>query len=465
MEIQFFGAAQDVTGSMHHLTVDGENILLECGLYQGRRKEAFERNQNFPFDPESIHTMVLSHAHIDHSGNIPQLVKKGFKGNIYCTQATQDLVSVMLKDSAHIQEKDVEFVNKRHQKKGLPLIEPLYNMEDAEKCLNQFTGIEYNRSVRISPKIQVTFRDAGHILGSAVVLLDISENGKTTRIGFTGDLGRPHLPIIRDPQPMDGVDIYITESTYGNRNHEPFIDMKTSVREVVNKTVQRGGKIIVPSFSVGRTQEIVYVLHELFNEGSLPEIPIYVDSPLSVNVTEVFRRHPECFDKETSQEFLSNDQDPFGFYRLRYIRNVEESKKLNTSNESCMIISASGMCEAGRILHHLANNISDPKNTVLVVGFMAVNTLGRRIVERQPEVKIFGDMIPLKAEVAIMNGFSAHADKNGLISYFQNLDKERLRQVFIVHGEPDQSRELGETIQSTGFKNVAIPVRGEKFTI
>ncbi len=465
MEIQFWGAAQAVTGSMHLLTVDGEKLLLECGLYQGRRKEAFERNQNFPFDPESIHTMVLSHAHIDHSGNIPQLVKKGFKGNIYCTHATQDLAGVMLRDSAHIQEKDVEFVNKRHRKKGLPLVEPLYVMEDAEKCSSQFVGVGYNRPIQLTPKIQVTFLDAGHILGSAVVILDIAENGKTTRIGFTGDLGRPRLPIIRDPQPMDGVDIYITESTYGNRNHEPFEDMKTRVREVVNKTVQRGGKIIVPSFSVGRTQELVYVLHELFNEGTLPEIPIYVDSPLSVNITEVFRLHPECYDRETWEEFLSNHQDPFGFYRLRYIRNVEESKKLNTSNESCMIISASGMCEAGRILHHLANNISDPKNTVLIVGFMAENTLGRRIVERQPEVKIFGDPVALKAEVAIMNGFSAHADKNGLLSYFQNLDKDRLRQVFIVHGEPDQSKELAGSIQATGFKEVSVPIRGEKFTI
>ena len=465
MEIQFFGAAQTVTGSMHLLTVNGENVLLECGLYQGRRKEAFERNQNFPFEPESIHTMVLSHAHIDHSGNIPQLVKKGFTGNIFCTHATQDLAGVMLRDSAHIQEKDVEFVNKRHRKERLSLIEPLYVMEDAEKCSSQFVGIGYNRPIHISPKIQVTFLDAGHILGSAVVLLDIAENGKTTRIGFTGDLGRPHLPIIRDPQPMDGVDIYITESTYANRNHEPFKDMKIRVREVIHKTVQRGGKIIVPSFSVGRTQELVYVLHELFNEGTLPEIPIYVDSPLSVNVTEVFRMHQECFDKETREAFLSNHQDPFGFYRLRYIRNVEESKKLNTSNEPCMIISASGMCEAGRILHHLANNISDPKNTVLVVGFMAENTLGRRIVERQPVVNIFGEPVPLRAEVAILNGFSAHADKNGLQSYFQSLDKDRLRQVFIVHGEPDQSKELAETIRSTGFKEVAVPVRGEKFTI
>jgi metallo-beta-lactamase family protein len=465
MEIQFLGAAQAVTGSMHLLNVNGEHILLECGLYQGRRQEAFERNQNFPFDPASISAMVLSHAHIDHSGNIPQLIKKGFTGNIYCTHATQDLASVMLRDSAHIQEKDTEFVNKRHKEKGKQLVEPLYIMEDAERCMSQFIGIGYDRPFTISPKVQVTFRDAGHILGSAVVLLDITENGKTTRIGFTGDLGRSKLPIIRDPQPMEDVDIYITESTYGNRTHEPFQDMKTKVRETVNQTVQRGGKIIVPSFSVGRTQELVYVLHELFNEGTLPEIPIYVDSPLSVNITEVFRLHPECFDKETKAEFLSNHQDPFGFYRLRYIRHVEESKKLNTINEPCMIISASGMCEAGRILHHLKNNVTDPKNTVLTVGFMAENTLGRRIVEKQPQIKVFGDEIPLKAEVVIMEGFSAHADKDELMTYFRHLNQKRLRHVFIVHGEPNQSKALAETIQSTGFKEVTVPVRGEKFTI
>jgi len=462
MDIQFLGGARSVTGSMHLLTVNGEKILLDCGLFQGRRQESFERNRNLPFDPTSITAMVLSHAHIDHSGNIPQLTKQGFTGNIYCTHATQDLTRVMLRDSAHIQEKDAEFVNKRHRKKGLPLVYPLYTMRDAEKCMNHFIGIGYNRPFSISPNIRLTLLDAGHILGSAIVVLDVGENGRSLRITFTGDLGRKNLPVIRDPVQLDETDIYITESTYGNRVHEPVEDMKNRLRQVVSDTVDRGGKIIVPAFSLGKTQELVYFLHELFNEGSLPEIPIFVDSPLSVNVTEVFRLHPECFDEETRSLFLSNHQDPFGFHRLRYIRHVEESKELNTLSEPCIIVSASGMCESGRILHHLANHIPDSKNTLLIVGFMAENTLGKRLVERKPEVKIFGDEIPLKAQVVIMNGFSAHADKNELLAYFEGLKTRRLRHVFIVHGELEQSEALAAGIREKGFDQVNVPERGER---
>jgi len=465
MNIQFFGAARSVTGSMHLLTINGERILLECGLFQGRRQEAFERNQNFPFDPASVDALVLSHAHIDHSGNIPQLVKQGFDGNIFCTHATEDLSGIMLRDSAHIQEKDTEFVNKRHKKKGLPPVHPLYTTEDVEKSMSHFVGIGYNRPFWISKNVQVTFFDAGHILGSAIVRLDIKENGHSLRIIFTGDLGRKNLPIIKDPVQLDETDIYITESTYGDRLHDPIQDMKKAVREVVADTVNKGGKIIVPSFSLGRTQELVYLLHELFNEGALPEIPIFVDSPLSVNVTEVFRLHPECFDDETRKEFLSNHQDPFGFYRLRYIRNVEESKELNSFDKPCIVISASGMCEAGRILHHLANNIPDPKNTVLIVGFMAENTLGRRLVERRPVVKIFGEEVPLRAKVVTMNGFSAHADKNELLEYFNGLKKNRLQHVFVVHGEESQAEALAEAIRETGITQVTVPSRGDKVEI
>lgn len=465
MDIQFLGAVQTVTGSMHLLTANGEKILLECGLYQGKRQQAFERNSNFPFDPASINAMILSHAHIDHCGNIPQLVRKSFRGNIFCTHATMDLASVMLRDSAYIQEKDVEYVNKRHRAKGLPLVQPLYTIKDAEKCLNHFVGIGYNRAFWISRNIQLTFLDAGHILGSAIVVLDVEENGRSLRITFTGDLGRKNLPIIRDPVQLDETDIFITESTYGNRIHDPVEDMKSTLCEVVSSTVSRGGKIIVPSFSVGRTQELVYVLHELFNEGALPEIPIFVDSPLSVNVTEIFRLHQECFDRETREEFISNHQDPFGFYRLRYIRHVEESKKLNTLNEPCIIISASGMCEAGRILHHLANNIPHPKNTILIVGFMAENTLGKRLVERRSEVKIFGEEVPLKAQVVIMNGFSAHADKNELMTYFNGLKKERLRRIFVVHGEPDQSEALASAFREKEICEVTAPQPEQKINL
>ncbi|MBN2414393.1 MBL fold metallo-hydrolase [bacterium] len=464
-DIQFLGAARTVTGSMHLLTVNGTTILLECGLYQGRRKEAFERNRTLPFDPASIDMMVLSHAHIDHSGNIPQLVKQGFTGNIYCTHATHDLVSIMLRDSAHIQEKDAEFVNKKHREKGLPEIEPLYVMADAEQCMGQFVGIGYDRPLPISPEVTLRFLDAGHILGSAIVVLEIREDDGTKILTFTGDLGRKHLPVIKDPVQVKETDYFITESTYGDRTHKPVVDMKEDVRQVVDETIARGGKIIVPSFSVGRTQELVYVLHELFNEKALPEIPIYVDSPLSVNITEAFRLHPECFDKETREKFLNNNQDPFGFYRLRYIRHVEDSRLLNDSTEPCMIISASGMCEAGRILHHLRNNIQNSKNTVLIVGFMAENTLGRRIAERQPLVHIFGEEIPLKAQVTILDGFSAHAGQDELLTYFLGLNRNRLKKVFIVHGEPESAEHLAGKIRESGFAAVEIPQQGQKYTL
>jgi metallo-beta-lactamase family protein len=465
MEIQFFGAAKSVTGSMHLITVNKEKYLLDCGLFQGKRQEAFQRNQNLPFDPASVKAVILSHAHIDHCGNIPQLIKQGFSGEIFCTHATQDLVSIMLRDSAYIQKKDTEFVNKLHKKKGLPPITPIYTLKDVENCINHFIGIGYNRQFHISQDVQITFLDAGHILGSAITILDAKENGQTLRITFTGDLGRKNLPVIRDPVQIRETDIFITESTYGDRLHKPIEDMKSILHDVVTETVKRNGKIIVPSFSLGRTQELVYFLHELFNEGTLPEIPIYVDSPLSVNVTEVFRLHPECFDQETHDEFLLNHQDPFGFYRLRYIRNTEESKKLNTSTEPCMIISASGMCEAGRILHHLRNNISDPRNTILIVGYMAANTLGRRIVERKDKIKIFGEKISMKANVVIMNGLSAHADRDELMTYFNGLLKERLRHVFVVHGEPNQSEALARAIRDQGINRVTVPDRNQRFEL
>jgi len=465
VDIQFFGAVQSVTGSMHVVSVNGKKILLECGLFQGSRQKAFEKNQHLPFDPASIHCMVLSHAHIDHSGNIPQLVKQGFEGNIFCTHATQDLVGVMLRDSAYIQEKDADFVNKRHRKKGLPPVKPLYTIEDTEKCLSQFIGIGYDRPFPISENVRLTFLDAGHIIGSAIVVLDIQENGRSLRLAFTGDLGRKNLPIIKNPVLLNETDIFISESTYGNRIHEPIQNMKGTLRKVVQTTVERGGKIIVPAFSLGRTQELIYFLHELFSEGSLPEIPIFVDSPLSVNVTEIFRLHPECFDRETRSKFISNHEDPFGFQRLRYIRNVEESKKLNTLNEPCIIISASGMCEAGRILHHLIHTIPDSKNTILIVGYMAENTLGKRLVERRPVVKIFGEEVALNAQVVIMNGFSSHADKNELLEYFNHLKKERLQHVFVVHGEPEPAEAFCNAIKETGFQHVTAPSEGDRVEI
>ncbi len=462
MHIQFYGSVREVTGSMHLLTVAGRRVLLECGLYQGRRQEAIEKNRRFPFDPASVDALVLSHAHIDHSGNIPQLVKQGFAGNIYCTHATHDLAAIMLRDSAHIQKKDAEFLNKRAKRNGKAPITPLYVMEDTEKALDQFVGMGYGRPFFVTPEVQVTFFDAGHILGSALVQLDVKENGRSGRILFTGDLGRKNLPVIRDPVQLSETDVFITESTYGNKLHDSIADMKEKLRDVVAATVQRGGKIVVPAFSVGRTQEIVYFLHMLFDEKALPEIPIFVDSPLSINATDVFRMHAECFDKETREKFLDNREDPFGFYRLQYVRTAEESKKLNEDPRPCVIISASGMCETGRILHHLAHTVPDPKNTVLVVSFMAANTLGRRIVERQPVLKIFGETYPLRAQVAILNGFSAHADRNELMGYVGGLDKKRLKQIFVIHGEAEQSEALVSGLRDRGIHNAMIPVEGEK---
>jgi metallo-beta-lactamase family protein len=465
MEIQFYGSVREVTGSMHLLTIAGKRILLECGLYQGKRDVAVEKNRNFPFDPASVDALVLSHAHIDHSGNIPQLAKQGFKGNIHCTHATHDLCSIMLRDSAHIQEKDAEFWNKQARRKGRLPISPLYGMADAEKALRQFVGVGYQRPFAVTPDVQVTFFEAGHILGSALVQVDVRENGRSGRILFTGDLGRRGLPVIKDPVQLNSTDVYITESTYGNKRHDAIGDMKTKLADVVNGTVKRGGKIIIPSFSVGRTQELVYFLHMLFDEKAVPEIPIFVDSPLSINATEVFRMHAELFDGETKEKFLDNREDPFGFSLLRYIKTPEESKALNRIDGSCVIISASGMCETGRILHHLANSVEDPKNTVLVVSYMAANTLGRRIVERQPSIRIFGEEHPLRCQVSILNGFSAHADRDELIGYFGGLDRKRLKQVFVIHGETEQSEALLSGIREKGMDRAVIPVEGEKNTL
>jgi len=457
--IHFLGAVRTVTGSMLVVEADGRRVLVDCGLFQGRRQEAEERNRTLPFDPRSLDAMILTHAHIDHSGNIPTLVKSGFEGNIFCTAATRDLCSVMLRDSAHVQQKDAEFVNKKHARKGLPPVQPLYSVEDATRAMAQFVAVGYERRFFVTKGVTARFRQAGHILGSASVELEVHTPTRTVRIGFTGDLGRKDAPILRDPVPVENVDILVCESTYGARLHDPYDKAADQLAEVVNRTVARRGKIIVPAFSVGRTQELIYFLHILMEGGRIPEIPIYVDSPLSVNVTEVFRMHPECYDRETL-EFLDRHEDPFGFRRLRYIRDVEESKALNVTREPCMIISASGMCEAGRILHHLANNIENERNTILIVGYMAQNTLGRKLVERWQEVKIFGEPYRLKAEVVVLNAFSAHADRDELTAYLEAL-APRPERVFLVHGEEDQTLGLVEHLQHRGFENVEAPHQGE----
>jgi metallo-beta-lactamase family protein len=446
---------------MHLLTANGSRILLDCGLYQGRRAEAFERNRNFPFDASTINAVVLSHAHIDHAGNLPNLVRSGFTRSIYATSATRDLCGVMLYDSAYLQERDAQYVNKQHAKRKEPSIEPIYTSADVEQTMAQMVGVRYRQKIEVADGISITFVDAGHVLGSAVTLIEVQENGMTTTLGFSGDLGRKNMPILRDPEPIGDVEIWISESTYGGRVHEPISGMEQRLLEVIQRTIDRHGKVIVPAFSVGKTQELLYVLFTLNDSGRLPSIPIFVDSPLSVNTTEVFRSHPECFDKETLTYILANE-DPFGFGRLKYIKRVDESKKLNDINDSCIIIASSGMCEAGRILHHLANNVQNPRNTVLVVGFMAEHTLGRRIVERQPELKIFGDLYPLKSEVAILNAFSAHAGQDELVNYAQTMDKSKLKNMFLVHGEVAQAQELSRKLSEAGYGNISIPARGDK---
>lgn len=465
MIVQFLGAARTVTGSMHFINVNGKNILLDCGLFQGRRAETYERNKNFPFDPTTIDAVVLSHAHIDHAGNLPNLVKNGFAEKIFCTPATADLCRLMLMDSAHIQEKDTEFVNRRNAKKKLPAIQPLYTSDDAQATLDLLVEIPYRTAFEVVNGVSAKYFDAGHILGSASIHLTIKENGgREKHFGFTGDVGRPNMPILHDPEFMGNVDALISESTYGGRVHATADEMPNKFLEVVKRTVDRRGKIIIPSFSVGRTQDIVYQMNNLKNEGRLPDIPIFVDSPLSTNATEIFRKHPECFDNE-AMKVMKSDDDIFGFDKLRYIRDVAESKKLNDLKEPCMIISASGMCEAGRIVHHLSNNIENPKNTVMIIGYQAEHTLGRKLVNRDPEISIFGEVKKLRCEVSVMNSFSAHADKNELLDFVKPMDRNQLKNIFLVHGDVDQAEKFATTLKENKFQRVDIPSRLEKFEL
>ncbi len=466
MELQFLGAARTVTGSMHHVTANNKQFLLDCGMFQGRRAETYQRNKNFSFDPAAIDAVVLSHAHIDHAGNLPNLVKQGFTGTIFCTPATADLCRLMLMDSAYIQERDAEFMTKKHARRQLPPVEPIYTSDDVRQTLSQLTEVQYRTTFEVVEGVTAQYFDAGHILGSASVHLTIDEpGGGIKRLGFSGDVGRPNMPILRSPEFMGNVDALICESTYGGRFHEgPNKIPEQIFLDVVNRTAERGGKIIVPSFSVGRTQDIVYKLNNLKNQGKLPDIPVFVDSPLSTNATEIFRRHPECFD-EKATSILKRDDDLFGFDRLHYIRNVDESKALNDRKGACMIISASGMCEAGRIVHHLYNNIENPNNTVMIVGYQAEHTLGRKIVERHPEVSIFGEAMKLLAEVVVMNSFSAHADKNELLDYVGNFDPSVLKYIFLVHGDLDQAEKLSAALAEKKFKKIDIPERLDTFAL
>jgi len=469
MKITFHGAARTVTGSQHLLEINGRKIMLDCGLYQGKRKEAFERNRSEFCQGKKIDTLILSHAHIDHSGRIPCLVRNGFRGDIICTSATRDLCAVMLMDSAFIQEKDVEFVNKRRRKNRQMPFEPLYTQEDVARSMAQFVGLNYNRRHQLFPGVHLTLMDAGHMLGSAHVILDIDdqETGKTRRLVFSGDIGRPGIPIIRDPVPLTaGADILIMESTYGNRTHPPYLETENELERIVNQTVQRGGTLLIPAFAVGRTQQLVYSLHKLHSSGSIPELPIFVDSPLATRTTDIFKLHPEVYDAEIRAFILAdNNSNPFGFDKLQYTQSVEQSKALNERKGPMIIISASGMMEGGRILHHLRSRIEDPRNTILITGWQAPNTLGRRIVEKEQTVRIFGDEFQMKAHVEVQTGFSGHADHDGLMDFVRVMEK-RPEQTFIVHGEEEASQNLANDLRTElGLKNVVIPESLQSFVV
>lgn len=461
MKIQFIGAAKTVTGSMHLVEANGCKFLLDCGLYQGKRKIAFEINRRFEFfNPSEIDFVILSHAHIDHAGNLPSLFRRGFKGKVYSTFATRDLCSIMLRDSAHIQQKDLEIVNKKRARQNKNLFEPLYDDKDVTITLKNFVGINYHHEFSPAEGITFSFTDAGHILGSAVTYLRIVEDGRIINLGFTGDLGRPNLPILKDPEKIPQIDFLICESTYGGRFHDDAELSKRNLAMTINEAVKNKSKIIIPAFSVGRTQELVYGIHKVFEEELAPKIDVFVDSPLSVNATNIFRMHPECFDNETAMFMLENE-DPFGFNQLKYISAVEESRKLADQPGPCIIISSSGMMEAGRILHHLKNNIEDPNTIILIVGYCAVNTLGRRIVDKEPIIRIFGDEYKVNAKVIELHSFSAHADENETLGYLNQFDKDMIQEIFLVHGDPEAQEAMKKRMESENFEKITIPEYGQ----
>jgi metallo-beta-lactamase family protein len=459
MDITFVGAAREVTGSCHLVHVNGHTFALDCGMFQGRREESGRKNRKLPIAVSDLSAVVLSHAHIDHAGRLPFLARQGYQGQIWATSATRDLCAIMLADSAHIQEKDAEHLAKRHRQ----FAEPLYDMSDTAKTMDLMVGVSYGRSFDVVPGVKATFVDAGHILGSASVVLDCEEAGVRKRLVFSGDIGRSGLAIIRDPVPPEEADAVIMESTYGNRDHESVQGARQQLGRTVRDTAARGGRIMIPAFSVGRTQELIYDLHSLVREGSIPSIPIYIDSPLAADATTVFEMHPEVFDR--TEDFVARVKELFQFSLVRYTRDVEESKALNQVNGPLIVIAGSGMAESGRILHHLTHGASDPRNTVLIVGFQAEHTLGRRIVERRPTIRIFGVDIELRAQVEILNGYSAHADRTELRKWLDAVREKsaKLGNVWLVHGEREPQDAFQQTLIQAGYR-VSCPEPGTRET-
>jgi metallo-beta-lactamase family protein len=460
MRITFHGAAQTVTGSRHLLSINGSNLLLDCGLFQGRRKDTYARNLSFPFAPRDIDAVVLSHAHIDHCGNLPNLTHQGFQGRIHATHVTRLLTDLLNQDSALLHEADAAYVNKKRRRQGLEPIQPLCTIEQAVASAKHLVAEGYDRPFEPVPGVQATFVEAGHILGSAGVVLELEERGRKIRLMFSGDIGRRNLPILRDPVLPPPVDYLVMECTYGDMAHEPPEKAYEELKTVVQRTVGRGGKVIIPAFAVGRTQTLVYHFHQMIRRNEIPRIPIYVDSPLAINVTEIFSRHPELFDEET-QAFIRKDPhgQALGFDLLTLTRSVEESKALNDRRDPIVIISASGMAEGGRILHHLRNNIEQSRNTILITSWMAPYTLGRRLAEGEPVVRIFGEEFRVQAEVASINGFSAHAGQDFLLTYA--LEARNAQRIFLVHGEDEPARALTEKLSASGVDRVSYPSPGE----
>jgi metallo-beta-lactamase family protein len=465
MKIWFHGAAQTVTGSRHLLGINGHRLLLDCGLYQGHRHDTYERNLNFPFEPTSVDAMILSHAHIDHCGNLPNLVRQGYKGPIHATHATSDLAGIMMRDAGHIQEADTAYLNKRLKRQGKPLVDPIYTAADAAIAARYLASHDYDDTFEPVPGVSAALVDAGHILGSAGVVLDIQEGGRSLRLMFSGDIGRPGMPLVRDPIPPSDVDYLIMECTYGDRTHDAPEQAYAALHDLVGRTIDRGGKVIIPAFAVGRTQALVYYLHEMFEHGELPRVPVYVDSPLAINVTAIFREHPECFDAET-RAFMRDDPHgaALGFDMLTYTLSVNDSKAINERPGPMVIISASGMAETGRILHHLRNNIEDERNCILITSWMAPHTLGRRLAEGEKQVRIFGEGFNVRAEVASIDGLSSHADSDYLLSYAQQAGS-RLKGVFLVHGEAGPAEALMSRMKDTNMPPVSFPALGDEVEI